>query len=160
MASRYEIKVKSDGLSIRIKPEQSLLNSIVSLLAAFFLLALPKGMGWPDFIYLGLFALLICNFVWNELGEEKIEVGSADVEITSRVLFLSRTRRFAKETVESLAYRPRANRSPAVIRMTLKNRLLPFRFAQDLDPDEANTLLQAFRTNISWMAEKIKPVPS
>jgi hypothetical protein len=154
--SRCEIEVKPDGLFIRIKPERSLWDFIATPLIGLVIVPLAIGWGWAAFFIWGLFTWLVWNFRWNAFGEENINAGLAGIEISSRVLFLQRTRRFAKETIESLAYHPHAYRSPAGIGMMVKDRLIPFQFAKNLEPKDAEVLLNDLKANVEWAANKIR----
>jgi hypothetical protein len=148
--------VEHEGLSIRIKPERSLVDFVITPVVGLFIAKVASGMGWAALFIWGMFTWLVWNFVWNTFGEENINAGLSGIEITSKVLFLRHTRRFAKDTVESLAYHSHAYRSPAGIGMMVRDKLLPFQFAKNLGPEEANTLLSAFKKNVGWIADKVQ----
>jgi hypothetical protein len=158
--NRCEINADTEGLAIRIDPERSLWNFIVLPLLLLLIFLGSRNMGWGGFFLWVLSAWVAWQFVWNALGFENIDAQLSGIRVTSRVLFFHRTRWFAKESVESIAYHPHAYRSPAGIGMMVKDRLLPFQFGRELDPTEANILLQALETNVGWIRDKLRTADS
>jgi hypothetical protein len=158
LANRCEIKTEQSLLTIRIKPERSWWTLFASPLLIAFIVTqtVELNIGWAGFFVWGLMLWLVWRMIWGAFGEEIICAETSTVSITSQVLGLHRTRRFESKDVEWMAYHPHAYRAASGIGLMLKSRLTPFQFGRELKPADAECLLQAMKTNVGWLAEKVK----
>jgi hypothetical protein len=156
MWSRCEIKQESQGVSIRIRPERSIWEAIVLPILIIVFSPAILAMGWSGIVLWGMMGFILWRFAWNLFGFEEIAVAPQTLTITKRLLFLHRTRRCNSSEVDWIAYHPHAYRSPAGIGVLLKDNVMPFGIAYELKPADAETVLQAIKSNAPWLAARVR----
>ena len=156
MPTRCEIRGGPDRINIWIPPERSIWDAAVSPLLILFIASVAPSLGWSGLFLWGVMGYLVWRFVWNLFGIEEVEVNYAALTITSRVLLFHRTRRFDSADVDWIAYHPRAYRSPSGIGILVKDKVMPFQIAYDLGPEDAETALQAIKSNIPGLSSRVR----
>jgi hypothetical protein len=76
--------------------------------------------------------------------------------ITKRMLFWHRTRRYEGRNIDWIAYHRSAYRSPPGIGVMLKDKMSPFGVAYDIDPENAETTLQAIKAGAPWLGTRVR----
>jgi hypothetical protein len=144
MTARCLIQKQPDCVVIRISPERS----VWSLLYLLFIFLAPTiyGLGWAGFFLWGLLGYVAWRFAWNLFGVEEIAADREALTVTKRLLFWYKTRRCSCGDIDWIAYHPSAYRSPAGIGILLKDKMNPFGIGFDLEPADAESILQALKS--------------
>jgi len=158
MRPRCEIKEESAGVTIRIRPERSVLDAIVWPLtvAIFAPVIILDGIGWAGIFLWAMLGYLVWRFFWNLFGFEEIACTPSAVTITKRLWFWHKTRRCESDNVDWIAYHPRAYRSPPGIGILLKDHVMPVGVAYDLGPSNAEAVLSTIKKNAPWLGSRVR----
>jgi hypothetical protein len=158
LSNRCEVKSEGSVLTARIAPERSVGSLILTPLIFAVVTKTVFELRWAGFVLWIMLLWLAWRLLWSWLGSEKIDADVSSFRITSEVLGLHRTRRFESQDVEWIAYHPRAYRSAAGIGLLRKNTGMPVEFGRELEPAEAECLLQALKHIGGGLADKVRGI--
>jgi hypothetical protein len=139
MRSRCEIKEVPEGVTIRIRPERSVIGGIVwpPMVVLIAIVVIRDSFGWAGLFLWAMMGYLVWRFLWNLFGFEEIVVTQGALTINKRMLLWRTTRHCDGNNVDWIAYHLSAYRSPPGIGVLLKDKVSPFGVAYDIGPDDA-----------------------
>jgi hypothetical protein len=158
MRSRCEIEEEATGVTIRIRPERSVLDAVVwpLTIAVVAPLIIANDLGWAGLLLWAMLSYLVWRFFWNLFGFEEIACTLDAVTITRRLWFWRKMRRCGNSNIDWIAYHPQAYRSPPGIGILLKDHVMPFGVAYDLGLNDAETVLSAIKKNAPWLGPRVR----
>ena len=158
LSNRCEVKSEGTVLTACIVPERSIGSLILTPLIFAVVTKTVLELRWGGFVLWIMLLWLVWRLLWSWFGSEKIDADASSFRITSEILGLHRTRRFDNQDVVWIAYHPRAYRSAAGIGLLLKDRGTTFEFGRELEPAEAECLLQALKRISGGLGDKVRGI--